>query len=314
MEMNEVLAELAADDANKVKPDVTVHRAEVGYVPPDGLVFPGESTAMLTDEAFGQLCTKIGVSSRYIKKCPPWLQHSNVNYWLGQGRENERFLLRLRSNGIKTVRAVLTPAFLPIDNTPVAQSLAESGMMEGLHVRHLFLSDTKMVLRVTFPDIMETVDGHPVWGGLDIVNSETGAYALAVYAALWQQVCENGMVIALGGGWDLFRQVHRGQDKLLSLGVDFGTAMNNAKPLIRDTLMKFRESTEVVLPTEKMVLEAMRGTVGKNLGEELQETLGPECRVYDFVSALTNRAKDFSLARRNELETEGAALLHRLIA
>lgn len=124
-------------------------------------------------------------------------------------------------------RALLSQSYRPIDNwdvlMTVIKGLTEAGF--GAHVvRQADLSDHKMYLRVSVPEITAlapgllhgyrspyrsdvTGDQLPVIeAGLVITNSETGGAAFTITPELVVQICTNGMTIKK----DMIRKTHLG--------------------------------------------------------------------------------------------------------
>lgn len=319
MEFEELRAKVMTQDLAKM--DYVAPVADVRYDGGHALSFaeplagktPGFSglyQAEMTDWAFGQWCEKLGIPARYMDKCPEWLQKQNAEHWLEQ-HANGQWLVRTDAGKI---RAVLSESYMPIDNRDVIAELGGVDM-SGLNIRRLFTSDQKMVVRTTLRDVAVEIDGKPVFGGLDIYNSEVGAHALSVGLSFFQMICSNGLIRRYGGG-EFFRRVHRGGEWSLSNGFD--GILNEATDMARVILEVIRHSAEVSMPLDEMIEAALKLGLRKTMVDELREktdtTLSGDARVYDFVSAITRKAQDLALDSRNDMEELGMRLTEHLAA
>jgi hypothetical protein len=123
-------------------------------------------------------------------------------------------------------RAVLSQSYRPIDNWDVLMTVIQGLQAAGFDshvVRQADLSDRKMYLRVSVPEITALAPGllagyrspysgqtgadNPVVeAGLVITNSETGGAAFTITPELVVQICTNGMTIKR----DMIRKTHLG--------------------------------------------------------------------------------------------------------
>lgn len=123
-------------------------------------------------------------------------------------------------------RAVLSDKYRPIDNLDVLMTVIrglQSAGFDGHVVRQADLTDDKMYLRVSVPEITALAPGllhgytSPYGGargadnpvveaGLIITNSETGGAAFTITPELVVQICTNGMTIKK----DMIRKTHLG--------------------------------------------------------------------------------------------------------
>lgn len=123
-------------------------------------------------------------------------------------------------------RALLSDSYRPIDNWEVLwtviQGLQDSGF-DGHVVRQADLTDDKMYLRISVPEITALAPGllhgytSPYGGargadnpvveaGIVITNSETGGGAFTITPELVIQICRNGLTIKK----DMIRKTHLG--------------------------------------------------------------------------------------------------------
>lgn len=123
-------------------------------------------------------------------------------------------------------RAVLSDSYRPIDNWDVLMTVInglQSAGFDGHVVRQADLTDDRMYLRVSVPEITALAPGllhgytSPYGGargadnpvveaGIVITNSETGGGAFTISPELVVQICRNGMTIKK----DMIRKTHLG--------------------------------------------------------------------------------------------------------
>jgi hypothetical protein len=130
------------------------------------------------------------------------------------------------TNPLGYARAVLSDKYRPIDNLDVLLTVIkglQSAGFDGHVVRQADLTDDKMYLRVSVPEITALAPGllhgytSPYGGargadnpvveaGIVITNSETGGAAFTITPELVVQICTNGMTIKK----DMIRKTHLG--------------------------------------------------------------------------------------------------------
>lgn len=143
--------------------------------------------------------------------------------------DDRKFFVRTfkgQGGGAGYARALLSDSYRPIDNWEVLwtviQGLQESGF-DGHVVRQADLTDDKMYLRISVPEITALAPGllhgytSPYGGargadnpvveaGIVITNSETGGGAFTITPELVVQICRNGLTIKK----DMIRKTHLG--------------------------------------------------------------------------------------------------------
>lgn len=154
------------------------------------------------------------------------------NRGLGIPGDSRKFFLRTfaasktDAGSLGYARAVLSDSYRPIDNwdvlMTVVKGLQEAGF-DGHVIRQADLTDDKMYLRVSVPEITALapgllhgytspyggargVDNPVVEAGIVITNSETGGGAFTITPELVVQICTNGMTIKK----DMIRKTHLG--------------------------------------------------------------------------------------------------------
>lgn len=171
----------------------------------------------ITDYAFAQMCSKVGVPAAYVQKCISHgmtdLAIKNYDEWASVVNENTDS--KDNQNLVRTydgvIHAVLTNRYNVFDNSKVLQGLRSALDTPEIRGRYLaneaFLSPDKMHIRfVNFDDPIR-VGNEKLNSGFTISSSNIGSGALSIKYFLYRFACRNGMVWAQNGGM-LYRQTH----------------------------------------------------------------------------------------------------------
>lgn len=300
--------------------DYTVNRANSGnmrFNESAGITFiPNgkDSTVQrlpLSRFALGQLCTKVGVPTRYIDKCIDSgridLAKDNINSWL---EDYNKDLFIREYNG--TVRGVLSSKYSVCDSHEILKVLEDAVDLSKYKIKGSFLNEERLHLRLVSTEMLPT-DGEDLFAGLFINSSDVGRSILTVQFGIYKQVCTNGLVIAKAGG-TLFEQKHIGisadefhQGLVASLAnIDLLTEhavewVNRAK----NRYNHWSVETEHPEDIEEFVAYIRQQT---NLSDDsahkvisLMQTKYEDTR-WGLINGITEVAQDFTLERRIELE------------
>jgi hypothetical protein len=132
---------------------------------------------------------RLGIPFNYLQKCPPELQSEQMNYWIKNEKREQLFV---RFAGEKSVRAIFTPRYKPVDNFEVLARLDEMGYTPETQVQcHL---DGEFML-LSIPDGKRSfkINGDKMTPGISISNSEVGLASLSVSAFIYRIICSNGL-------------------------------------------------------------------------------------------------------------------------
>ena len=135
------------------------------------------------------IANRLGIPIHYLRKCPPDIQRTNINYWLEREKNDQLFF---RFDGEK-VRAIFTPRYIPTDNIDVLEKIKDLNYPMNAKVQ-CSMDDEFMMVNI--PDDRETfsIDGNRMTPGISISNSEVGLAALSISAFVLRLVCTNGMI------------------------------------------------------------------------------------------------------------------------
>lgn len=291
----------------------------------------GSSEYKLSDWAFGQLCTKIGVPSTYLRKCPvvgKGSQKDQIDLWK-ETIADKNLLLRVKNvkdaklkDGKPVagfVRAILTQSYSALDNGPLWRVLRPFLEKNELLVQSANMTDQSLHVRALYPDLLRIPTPSDKEGihmaGLHTCNSEIGARYLTGDFMIYRQICTNGLVAQFHGE-SLFKQKHSKVD-LTQLRMQIASALQGVhhhKIEMYEILNEAR--TQKLKSPEKMIEGLLKRekqpqeVVDTALANYKREPLGT---MFGVAQALTATAKTLNVDKRLDLETlAGKWLLKRL--
>jgi len=155
----------------------------------------------LRKSAKTQMCTRLGVPQSYLKKCPDYLQKSNLNYWL-TNLGSKDLLVRLDGENI---RAIFTTKYQAINHPAILQQLVRNyGEEQKVHYN---FSDDILTLSITNGKDFEVTAGDILKPGVTVINSETGYKAFSIEAFILRLLCTNGMISPVRVVHNRFRHI-----------------------------------------------------------------------------------------------------------
>lgn len=241
-------------------------------------------------------------------------------------REPKRRMVRTLDGN---VRAFLSDRYRPRDNWDLLEQaiLPELQAYLGtVHFKECSLSDTRMYVKVIFPDIEIPVTpkvGDVIRCGLIFQNSEVGNGSLGIFPYTDRLICTNGMVhtdfgqrqVHVGGkiaeeSWDLY------SDSTLRLDDEafFAKCRDTVKAVLNEAVFEqitqqMRDLSEIRLggdPVAHVEDITKRHNMTEAEGGSLLNALieGGDTSAWGYVNAITQTARDLDDAdRRVELET-----------
>lgn len=264
--------------------------------------------ADITEFAFGQLCTNIGIPAAYIKKCidneKTELAISNFKAWVSGGG---RVLLVREVEG--TVRAVLSERFQPFDNDRAIRTVKNMVDRDKYMLQAAHLSEDRLHMRyITRNPLDVKGDPSPMYSGFTISNSGVGRGSFNMVYYLYRQWCDNGALVTDKKG-TLFRQSHAGADIAdgkLSL---MGRSLNEMENLNRYALEHIRKNQSKVLDEMEMKYALESARYKLKLSEKAQENIQDllmgayDRTLWGFHNAVMEVAQEYTLDTRIEYET-----------
>lgn len=164
------------------------------------LPFPGvrpRGPFPLRENAFRQLCGRMGAPSDYLLALPAKLQLACANYGMTKLADRAG-LVRLAGT---EARAIVSDRYAKLDDEIVLEALYDTlgrlGLAQSIRVRSL-ATGGMTALRMTFPtEAIEVKRDNAVGDvfeyGLDITNGELGARSVGITSSTYRLVCLNGM-------------------------------------------------------------------------------------------------------------------------
>jgi hypothetical protein len=257
----------------------------------------------------------------------PDLLVDSINTWLNQ--KDERRFVRVLDGRI---RAFLSNSYRVMDNLVVVGNALEAlAAFSGIQVKSCEVTERRVYLAATTPDLEAKVAGDVIHGGLRVTNSEVGLGALLVETFIMVLKCGNG-----ARGMDTFRRRHlgrriEGEEEAYEFFAD-DTILADRRALglkVRDTIRaalsqdKFMETVKLLegtaareLPAEsvKPVIQEVtkRYALTEKDGDGILAHLlnGGNLSQWNLANAVTELAnKDKSYDRAYELEGIGGQIL-----
>ncbi len=306
-----------ARDIEVLSSDYMVRRAnsqKIRFNETAGITFIAEDVGIrklpISRYALGQMCTKIGVPTRYIDKCIESgrldLAQDNINSWLQD--YNKDLFIREYNGG---VRGVLSSKYSVCDSHEILKVVDDVVDLSKYKVKGSFLNEERLHVRLIGNEMLP-IDGEDLFAGLYIDSSDVGRSILTVRFGIYKQVCTNGLVISKFGG-TLFEQRH------------IGISADEFHQGLVASLSRVDELTEYAIGSiERTRQESSHWTIRKNQ-EDIQEFINHirqqtnlsensankvvdlmvnkyEDTRWGLINSITEVAQDFTLERRLELE------------
>lgn len=236
--------------------------------------------ADISEFAFSQLCSRMGVPANYIKKCfangKEDLAIQNFRAW---ANDTENNLLVRENDGV--VRAVLSDSYT--------------------------LSEDRLVVRFVDFTPIPVNDGSPLYLGFTVSSSDVGRGSLNAKMMIYRSVCTNGLLISSMGG-TLYKQHHIGEamsesklnvfNKMLADIDTIGSQIvGNISTCRKETLKDY----EMKMYLEKAKREMK---LSEKSMEKLQDLISGtyEPTKWGIINGVTELAQDFTLETRLDME------------
>lgn len=264
----------------------------------------------ITQYAFGQLCSRLGVPANYVQKCfengKASLAVENFKAWAGDCEK--RFLIR-EQDGV--VRAVLSDSYSMFDSHKVLRTIHNTVDMGKYKCVGAFLAEDSLNVRLVDRkplDVSKKVDPSPIYSGAVISSSDVGRKALSMSYFLFRQICNNGMTVTDRGG-TLFRQAHVGSSMTGGKIEMFNRAFMDIDTLNAGAIENMIKSKEIRLGELELQMYLEKAKRELKLSQKAQEELtslidGTYDRTrWGVLNGITELAQNYTLETRIAFET-----------
>ena len=262
----------------------------------------------MSNYAFSQLCSKVGVPAQYMKKCiyegKTSLVDDNINSWI---RTHDKDLL-IRTHKEK-VRGILSTRYSIFD-TPDILEIVNEEMDPEFKLKEFFMDEEKLHARFVLPEYL--IDGEKFVPGIQIDSSDVGRNTLSMKLFIFNEICTNGLVVSVGQG-DLYTRKHIGITP-----IDFKNEVRESLKLypqmieeVKDLFIEKRGKNLNSIQISKIIHKVQEEL---HLSEETTKSiiqLVPNygSNVLGLTSCLTEQAQLYTLDRRLEIERFAGNLL-----
>ena len=257
--------------------------------------------------ALGQLGTKIHVPGQYIENCLNAgfndLAKQNVNAWIP--KYDGGFMLRETDNHL---RAVLSPRYSVYDSEKILTVVGDKVDFNEYSVKNAYISEERLHIRLTHNEHLK-VDGEDLFPALFIDSSDVGRNTLVITFGIYKYICSNGLVISKCGG-TLYRQRHVGiNPEEFEYGIAAG--LKNIPTLIENAEEWVRKAISEKISMDSMLAHLKAMQMGKKETDQVIDLMKTRYGMskWGFINGITEVAQQYTLDKREELETAAGRLL-----
>ncbi|MDD3946242.1 MAG: hypothetical protein PHI19_00185 [Clostridia bacterium] len=267
----------------------------------------------ITDTAFYQLCSRVGVPSKYVCKCfeagKTELALNNFSAWAGECKSS---MLVRSHEGV--VRACLSSEYSTFDIYQVLRALSYTVDTERFVPSQVFMSSDRLHIRFVDYTPIHQDDGSPLFAGFVVDTSDIGQGSLSMKFFLYRMACMNGLVISSMGG-TLFRLNHVGEKMSESKIALFSRAFADIDRLAGKADILIGSSRKIMLKDYELAMYIERARRELKLSAEgvkkmeglISYTYSPT--LWGLISSVSELAQDFSLEQRVQMEGWAGELL-----
>lgn len=310
---DDVRQQVELDDRNKW--DMAVNANELKMDEGGAFVLPGQDGPVPVrtkpnDYALGQLCGRLEIPARYLRRLPSELQSQLINHDLAKVENGDRrFMLRCKG---EMIRAFLTEKYSRIDNREVLDIVSDLALKIDHQFREFHLDERGFWAKILLDDLRiwdPSHDGSELKLGLLVGNSEVGARSISIEAFVYRYSCTNDMVIQEE------KSLHQRHMHLKSreLRLRVMEAVNMAIEGGDDVLDRFSKSVEeeVEHPSEVIARLAKKRGLSEKLRDQVKSSYEaePNKSRFGIINAFTAAAKTMDGDNRIDLERYAGKLL-----
>ncbi len=257
--------------------------------------------------ALGQLGTKIHVPGQYIENCLNEgmydLAKRNVNAWIPKFEGGA--MLRETDNHL---RAVLSPRYSKYDSEKILTVIDEKVDFNKYSIKNAFISEERLHVRLAHNEHLK-VDDEDLFPALFIDSSDVGRNTLIITFGIYKYICSNGLVISRCGG-TLYRQRHVGiNPEEFEYGIAAG--LNNIPMLIENAEEWVKKAISEKISMDSMLAHLKAMKMSKKEQDTVIDLMKTRYGMskWGFINGITEVAQQFTLDKREELETAAGRLL-----
>lgn len=271
-------------------------------------------TADITEDAFQQLCTRIGgAPAGYLTKCAENgmtdLAVQNFQAWAEQYHTP---MLFREYDG--SVRAALSAQYERYDSWKILKELGYTIDEQRFEPVQVHLSPERFTARfVDYTPLKVSNDKSEMFAGFSVSSSDVGDGGLKIVFFLYRFVCRNGMLIPSSNGV-AYRGSHRGQEMRMSKIASFSGVFNSIDTVIEEIPAQISAKQHKLSSVDLKYLLATAKAKVRMTDENAQAVTNLIGTVYPqtewgFMNAVTEAAQNYELERRMELEQFAGGLL-----
>jgi Domain of unknown function (DUF932) len=273
----EVFAQVTAR-AESMRPDRIVRVSELRYTAEGRIELPGGAEYDLNPWSQRQLSALVGVRwEKWFASSTPAERAEELSRRLA--RQPGELKVRAwrdpsgRADGI--ARAFLAPTFTPIDDLRIFDRMHT--MMRGLVDEYRFASvamtDSTTHYTATHVEAFD-LDGDRLHPGWHLRNSEVGASALSLDDYWLRLVCQNGLMVRVGGKRSLYRTHRAIEDDALAAALVIAVGRLPERARVSFAWMEAAKHIEVAHPDDAVAaILSDSADVPKALVEEAQRAV-----------------------------------------
>ncbi len=270
--------------ASRMLPDATVHVADLVFTPDGHVEVPGVGPHTMTPLARRQLAGMVGIRwERWFQSASPDERAEELNRRLKRTPGETKLRAWRDETGATagTLRAILRPNYAPIDDLRIFETLRAN--MGALLAEYVFqrvepgeeTSQYAAVLRG-----VRTLRGDDLAPGWSLRTSEVGEAPLSLDDYVLRLICENGLMIAVGGKRSLYRR-HRATDDD-HLAAAFVLALGRLPGRFERALELMAIAMDVVVEHPDEVVAELLAELPRALVEETQRAALAEAPITRF--------------------------------
>lgn len=274
--------------------------------------------ADITEYAFSQLCTCLGLPASYVKKCfengKEKLALANFRAWSGDIEKN---LVFKEYQGV--IRGVVSEHYKGFSGARVCETLRRSvDLNRYMAVQANVQPDSLAIRFVEKDEIHIEGDKSPLWNGFMVTNNDVGGGALKITDFLYRQWCTNGMTTPIFSGAAL-RKNHNANDmqdgkilifsktieKISTLKDEKIKLINKAKgkTLNLDEYKMFTDKISSNLRLSEQATEDLKRIIVNEYSQDGRTTN------WSVINGITQLGRDMNLDKRLEMEKYAGNIL-----